>query len=311
MTTIRNATFVALSSLVALGAIACSTGSTRPTAAPPDRRPAATTTTVPARPTADVDELVPVDGSGARMHLACSGSGPSTVLLLAGFESAADSWSTVPPALTSVARVCSSDRFGDGTSDAPPRDQTFATQADDLHRVLEVAGEPGPYTVVGHSFGGPEAVTFASRFRGEVTGLMLLDASPTDWPTAACSVPDDGSAMATLFRDTCTHITRPEQNEERLDGDRAFAEVAEVKTLGDLPMRILTRADLTYDGLAAASAQELARIWLDGQDRWAQLSTVSEVVPVHDTSHYIQIDQPAIVIDAIRSLLPTADPAST
>ena len=65
--------------------------------------------------------------------------------------------------------------------------------------------------VVGHSFGGAEAVTFASLFADEVTGLVLLDASPTSWPTEVCAVPDDGSDMAAqLALDLCRQgPTRP------------------------------------------------------------------------------------------------------
>ena len=198
--------------------------------------------------------------------------------------------------------MCSSARFGLGTSDAPPTDQTFATQAAALHDALGASGEPGPYVVVGHSFGGPEAVSFAARFADEVTGLVLVDASPADWPAALCGVPEDASAMAASFRDTCDSVTHADRNPERLDGLAAFAEVRGVRSLGDLPMAVLTRAVISYPGLASSAEAELARAWLDGQARWAALSTAGTVTPVEDTGHVIQIDQPAIVIDAVRSM---------
>ncbi|HEY5839986.1 MAG TPA: alpha/beta fold hydrolase, partial [Mycobacterium sp.] len=78
--------------------------------------------------------------------------------------------------------------LGDGASDAPPAPQTFATQAADLHALLQSVGEPGPYVIVGHSFGGAEAVTFASMLPDEVHGLLLLDTSPPTWNTAICAV---------------------------------------------------------------------------------------------------------------------------
>ena len=84
-----------------------------------------------------------------------------------------------------------------------PATQTFATQAADLHTLLQSAGEPGPYVIVGHSFGGAEAVTFASMFPTEVRGLLLVDASPPAWNTAICAVPDDGSDAAGVFQALC------------------------------------------------------------------------------------------------------------
>jgi pimeloyl-ACP methyl ester carboxylesterase len=239
------------------------------------------------------------------MHLTCSGSGPVTALLVTGFGSvAADTWQDVAPAVSHDARVCSYDRFGIGTSDAPPRRQTFATQAEDLHELLVAAGEPGPYVLAGHSFGGDVSVSFASRFADEVEGLLLIDTSPADWPAAACAVPHDGSDMAATFRGTCASLSDPRGNPERLDGVRAFAEVAEVGPLGDLPMTVLTRADLEYGDLGAAGQRELARVWHDGQAHWASLSSSSRVVPVEDTSHYIPNDQPAVVVEHLLDLLP-------
>ena len=73
---------------------------------------------------------------------------------------------------------------GTGPSDPPTRTQTFATSAQTLHALLAAIGQQGPHVVVGHSYGGGEAVTFASRYRREVVGLVLLDATPPGWVAA-------------------------------------------------------------------------------------------------------------------------------
>ena len=255
------------------------------------------------RPRATVDRLVPVGAGGPRLHLRCTGTGSSTVVLVAGFGDAGDGWGAVTPAISGRARVCSYTRFGLGTSDAPPRDQTFETEATDLHELLRVAGEPGPYVVVGHSFGGAEAVTFTARYRDEVEGLLLLDASPPGWPAAVCAVPDDGSDTAAGFRQTCATLSGAGANPERLDAMRAFAQTAAIRSLGDVPMVVATRADLSHPGLAPAADANLAHVWRAGQAHWASLSPSARLVTVADSGHYLQIDQPAAVIDAIRSLV--------
>ena len=206
--------------------------------------------------------------------------------------------------VSEAARVCTYARFGLGTSDAPPATQTFATEADDLHELLQAAGEPGPYVVVGHSFGGAEAVSFAHRFASEVTGVLLVDASPADWPTALCSVPDDGSAAAASWRDTCTSVTHADQNPERLDGRKAFAEVAAVRSLGDLPVTVMTRAEVVYPDLRGRYGGGAGRrLGQRGQQRWASLSSSGRVVPVADTGHVIQVEQPGAVIENIEALV--------
>ncbi|MBA2282008.1 MAG: alpha/beta fold hydrolase [Acidimicrobiia bacterium] len=142
------------------------------------------------------------------------------MLLIARWGDGGDNWGSIEPAISERARVCSYARFGTGTSDAPSSTQNFDTQAADLHALLDHDGEPGPYVVLGHSFGGAEAVTFAARYPDEVTGLMLLDASPTTWPATVCSVAAY-EALCGVFHD-------PTLDPERLDVFPAFDEVATI-----------------------------------------------------------------------------------
>src|SRR5262249_46166323 len=48
---------------------------------------------------------------------------------------------------------------------------------DELHALLHAAGETPPYVLVGHSFGGLNALMFAHKFPNEVAGVVLVDAS--------------------------------------------------------------------------------------------------------------------------------------
>ena len=158
---------------------------------------ACSTTTTPnaaTRPTTIVDDVVATPNG--RMHLSCQGAGDTTAVLIAGFNDDGRNWSSVTPSLAASTRVCWYSRFGTGDSDQPSTPQTFASQASDLQALLRAAAEPGPYLVVGHSYGGAVAVTFASLFPESVRGLVLIDASPPGWDTATCAVPDDGTEAA-------------------------------------------------------------------------------------------------------------------
>ena len=230
----------------------------------------ATTTTEP-RPTATIDQLVGADG--VRVHVRCVGQGETTVLLIAGFGGDASGWVEVEPAIAGRARVCSYERPGTGTSDPATATANFTTQATDLHALLGTIDEPGPYVVVGHSFGGAEAVTFASLFADEVAGLVLIDASPTTWPAALCAVPDDGSEGAAILRAICTGTYPPTGNSEQLEVVAAFAEAAQIVSLGSLPMAVITatRRELPAD-LATSEVDRLNEAWNQGQQDWMALS---------------------------------------
>jgi pimeloyl-ACP methyl ester carboxylesterase len=290
---------VVLVALLALLAAACSQTAT--TASGPKSVGQANPTKTVARPSTPVDELVAVNGS--QLHVQCTGSGTTTVVLIAGFGGTGESWEAVAPTIAARTRVCSYSRFGNGTSDPPPTKQTFATEAKDLRSALHSIDEAGPYVVVGHSFGGAEAVTFASLFPAEVRGLMLVDASPTNWLTATCAVPDNGSTTAGVFRDNCASMSSA-KNPERLDGPTAFAEVAKIKSLGTVPLIVTTATRHAYADLAPDAEAQLNQVWDAGQQHWLSLSSNERLVPVENTSHNIQLDRPEVVIEQIRRLLP-------
>lgn len=281
------------------------TSATPMTTTPTTITEATSSTTVAnaARPTTTVDEMVGREGE--RVHVRCTGSGAATVLLIAGFGAGSDGWGEVEPAISARTRVCSYDRLGTGTSDPAVGTQTFVTQATSLHALLAMIGEPGPYVVVGHSFGGAEAVTFASEFTDEIIGLVLVDASPVSWPEAICAVADDGSDAAAIPRNLCSGWSDPSDNAEHLDVFAAFAGVSSITALDSLSMSVITAVDRELPvGLAPSEVARLTDVWDRGQHQWSQLSTAGRVVSVRDTSHAIQLDHPDLVVDEVALLLP-------
>jgi len=107
---------------------------------------------------------------------------------------------------------------------------------------------------------------------------------------------------AQIFHDSCTLDYHPDGNAERLDVPAAFAEVAAITSLGSVPMVVVTADTHPYAGLDATEEAHLDEVWNEGQQQWAALSSTGHVVPVGNTSHHIQVDQPAIVVEQIRNL---------
>lgn len=115
--------------------------------------------------------------NGKAMHLYCTGEGAPTVVLEAGMGNDSLIWVKVQPPLSKSARVCSYDRIGEGWSEAQVGGRDSNSVADRLHVLLSVAGIRAPVVLMGHSIGGLYIRSYASRFPGEVAGLVLVDSS--------------------------------------------------------------------------------------------------------------------------------------
>ena len=92
------------------------------------------------------------------------------------------SWTLVQPRVARFARAVSYDRAGHGWSDPAREPRTAHQIAQELHTLLDAAGNPGPYVLVGHSFGGYVSQAFAHMYRDEVAGMVLVDSvHPAEW----------------------------------------------------------------------------------------------------------------------------------
>ncbi len=124
-----------------------------------------------------------IDIGGYRLHLHSSGEDGPSVILDAGMGSYSMDWALVQPEVAKFAHVYSFDRAGCGWSDERPNAATTSTSqtiVEELHTLLSKAGVPGPYILVGHSFGGMNARLFASKYPNEVAGIVLVDAGHED-----------------------------------------------------------------------------------------------------------------------------------
>lgn len=133
-----------------------------------------------------------VDVGGYKLHLFCLGEGAPTVILDAGQPLGTPSWAWIQPEVAKSNRVCAYDRAGLGWSDAGPAPRDGQQMAYELHTLLQNAGAPSPYVLVGHSFGGLITHLFAVEYANEVAGVVWIEALHPD------NFPRRGQAESTL-----------------------------------------------------------------------------------------------------------------
>lgn len=120
------------------------------------------------------------DVGGHDLYLDCRGEGSPTIVYFHGMaQSATDQGKEhgepIAALLRDDYRVCLYDRANVGDSDPVQGKQTAADAVRDLHTLLEVAQVPGPYVLLGASFGGLVAYEYAVTHPEGIVGMVVLD----------------------------------------------------------------------------------------------------------------------------------------
>src|SRR6266853_3515962 len=112
-----------------------------------------------------------VDLGGHRLHMNCTGKGSPTVVVENGLGDFSFDWILVQRPVSQFTRICTYDRAGYAWSEPGPKPRTFAQINLELHDALRALAEPGPYVLVGHSYGGPVVRHFALAYPEETAGI--------------------------------------------------------------------------------------------------------------------------------------------
>ncbi|MFO0762511.1 MAG: alpha/beta hydrolase [Byssovorax sp.] len=269
-----------------------------------------------------------IDIGGRRLQIDARGRGAPAVVLEAGLDLAGSlAWSRVHAALAETTRVIAYSRAGVMWSDPPDGPKRGAAIADDLHALLQAAGERPPFVLVGHSMGGPLVTIYTQRFPGEVAGLVLVDPSHPDqvrrlaavgapprpppsrrqklaaalpwaglsrWILPPSTLPDllpaDAIAAVRAHESTSFNAVLAESTAF----EAILAEAGALRDFGARPLRVLSAERPAGRAVAEKQAMHAE------QSRW---SSRGEHRVVEGAGHVIQLDRPEAVIAAVRAVV--------
>jgi pimeloyl-ACP methyl ester carboxylesterase len=266
-----------------------------------------------------------VRGHGLELHYLDWGGPASTrAIALHGFALNCHSWDEVAPRLRSRVRFLAFDQRGHGLSDRAERVEDY-TRENMVADVGSAARELGleRLVLIGHSMGGMNALTFASRSPALVRALVLVDVGPEVSVDGAREV---GAFVAGPYElDTLddwvehTHRYYPWRSKERI---RARLEVSLRKTAsGKLAKQYDERFRSGFGGVSEARdpLAEAARrlrcptllvhgaaspvLTLEMAQRFAAKVPCVELVSIPGAGHSVAGDAPEAFLKVVEAFL--------
>ena len=244
-----------------------------------------------------------VDIGGRRLHLHCTGEG-SPVVVVTGAGYSFD-WILVQNEVAKFTRVCTYDPAGFAWSD-PGSGPLCEDRVNDLHKLLEAAQIKGSVVLAGLSYGALVARLYASKY--EVAGIVIvdhafLDPGPKTKPNQGDPVILYQEPIVLAMEDVSNFGNLPKQSRDwhrwadslkppmpSVEDARSCSKLLEENNLGNMP-------------LAVVSTLNDAPNYAPLQKRLLALSTNSRQYISTKSFHAIEIDEPEIVVKAIREVV--------
>lgn len=226
-----------------------------------------------------------VDVGQYQLYVQIHGKSEPVVIFDSGSGDDSTVWQAVTPEVAKFARVVIYDHAGLGKSDPKPGNDRISSKdsVEALHILLKKENIKSPYILVGHSRGGLNMQLFAEMYPHEVTGIVLVDP---------------------VSRNQTSHDPDPPKNSpyyrEAISFDESRDEVKKGGKFPAVPLIVLTATKQHGD-----SKREI--LWRQWQKEITKLSPQGKQIFAWNSGHYIQKQQPQLVINAIYTVIQSAN----
>lgn len=169
----------------------------------------------------------------------CEGSGTPVVVFETVSSGGRFSFYDVQQLLVGTTTVCTYDRAGHGQSAGAPTYPTGEGVVEDAHNLLEAAGVPSPYILVGSSAGADYSVYHARAYPEDVVGVVAWNPVLLD-PSWGPRLKEEVSAEEWKYMDAFL----AGEDFEKFDWYSTAEEMAALPTPDDVPL-VLMHSDAT------------------------------------------------------------------
>ena len=212
-----------------------------------------------------------------------------TIIMDAGYGDFSKAWNKTIGDISRLSNVLIYDRAGLGKSETSSNPRTSREMVKELKELLIQAKINPPYILVGHSFGGVNMRMFATEYQNEVCGLVLVDSTPEDYRERFLP------KMSQDFQQAYNKQFVYEGNYDEFM--ESLKQLKETRLKLNIPLIVISA------GKKAHYSNESQELWNEMQREILEISSNGELVIAENSAHYIQNDEPEVVVSAIKKLI--------
>lgn len=244
----------------------------------------------------DVDTFVVLQKS--KIHYHEKGTG-IPVVFVSGLGDDNGTWQTVQDSISKYALTLSYDRSGLGKSEYHKEKKDLISIVHELDRVITTIKLPQPFILVGHSLGCQVIKKYASVYPEKIKGIIFLDPGYNE-DMLRSIVSDSLWQKREQALKQYLPAFNDAQNEELKYVNKIAAQCDTIMNVPEVPIVLytatLTNPDFPCSEQEFQVKQRIHNLWLQSMP-----TAKHKIVPA--SRHYIQNDEPGLVINEIKGML--------
>jgi pimeloyl-ACP methyl ester carboxylesterase len=255
--------------------------------------------------TRQTDSMVSVGNHS--LHVVTMGHGENTVIIEAGYMGELADWQAFANSIATFSKVVIYSRAGYGKSNPSLTPNTLNDSVEDLRMLIKMSKLKGPFIIVGHSYGGLIVRKFAELHPTHVKGLVFVEPASESYFKALREI-DPNRTEASRKR-MFGRLSGNKLEEYKLMMANYYdtpLDIIEVISLPDVPVVVLTAAK-KRNSKSLANTPEARKAWREEHNKLFRKFSQGSHTVTTNSSHFIQIDEPQLITDAIKTVIDQAN----
>jgi pimeloyl-ACP methyl ester carboxylesterase len=241
-----------------------------------------------------------VEVNGFQLEYEVAGTGKNVILLEAGAGASMSDWDPIFNQLVKDSKVIRYSRVGNGNSTNIKRHFTSRDYADNANQLLVKLAINEPIILIAHSYGGSIARDFSAAYPEKVKALLMLDPSSEHDVDILRSInlqqgnieieqiklDDMANGMSNNYLDFWSKRPLPDHPK-----------------IKDIPVTVIASVRKTDEPANLFFSDKGRQMWGELWQKWANNFPQGRAVLTENSGHFVQFDQPELVITELKLLV--------